>query len=267
MDWKIIGISAEGANYISHSDWNDYVLGVNANPTIYVSSFVVNSHITGDPQTKLASFSQDVTPILKSAGSPDEPIFVINQVFDVAGNTAFRGGILAEGDFAAGATTTLRVDVKDAIVQEGLVLAAGDDTGAHGDDLVTNEVRPSLTFSTDEEILSARLVQISHLASGVPNTTPFAAYDLTITETLADDGFTYDAALVLSNVLLTHGLWALEVTDVAGNASVADSSALQWWGLQHKRRYCAYHRWDFVVDTMAPTRPFQLRPSKGKADT
>ena len=93
MDWKIISVSSGVANYISHSDWNDYALGVNTDPEIYVSSFVVNAHTTGDPQTRLISFSQDVTPILKASGSPDEPIFIINQVFDLAGNTGFRGHI------------------------------------------------------------------------------------------------------------------------------------------------------------------------------
>ena len=91
------------------------------------------------------------------------------------------------------------MDVKDAIVQEGLVLAELDDTGASTTDLVTKELRPEFTFTTDEEITSARLVQVSHLASGVPETTPLAAYDLTITETEADDGFTYDACSDIGN--------------------------------------------------------------------
>ena len=220
IDWKIIGVSAEGANYIRHSDWNDYALGINTNPEVYVSSFVMNAHISGDPQTRLASFSQDVTPILKTAGSPDEPIFIINQVFDLAGNTGFRGGILQEGDLTADVVSTLRVDVKDAIVQEGLVLSDGDDTGKFTDDLVTNETSPSLTFSTDEEIVSARLVQISHLNSSVADGTTLGAYDLTISETDADDGFTYDANLARATSILAHGLWAVEVTDVAGNVSL-----------------------------------------------
>ena len=70
IDWKIIGVSAEGANYIRHSDWNDYALGINTNPEVFVSSFVMNAHISGDPQTRLDSFSQDVTPILKTAAVP-----------------------------------------------------------------------------------------------------------------------------------------------------------------------------------------------------
>ena len=97
------------------------------------------------------------------------------------------------------------MDVKDAIVQEGLALAL-DDTGASATDLVTKELRPEFTFATDEEITSARLVQVSHLASGVSETTPLAAYDLTITETEADDGFTYNAALTLATDQLKHGL-------------------------------------------------------------
>ena len=118
------------------------------------------------------------------------------------------------------------MDVKNAIVQDGLALSAGDDTGASAIDLVTNILRPEFTFTTDEEITSARLVQVSHLASGVQGKTPLAAYDLTITETEADDGFTYDAALTLATDQLSHGLWAIETTDVAGNIGVSDTSGL-----------------------------------------
>ena len=106
--------------------------------------------------------------------------------------------VLVEGDLDGGAFASLSMDVKDAIVQDGLALSAGDDTGASAIDLVTNILRPEFTFTTDEEITSARLVQVSHLASGVQGKTPLAAYDLTITETEADDGFTYDAALTLA---------------------------------------------------------------------
>ena len=91
---------------------------------------------------------------------------------------------------------------------------------------MTNETSPSLTFSTDEEIVSARLVQISHLNSDVAEGTALGAYDLTISETDADDGFTYDANLASATATLTHGLWAVEVTDVAGNVSLPANELL-----------------------------------------
>ena len=91
VGWETNGVSgfasALMAEYISHSDWNDYALGITAKADldVYLSSFVVNTHIQGDPLTKLNTFTQDISPILKAAGSPDEPIFIINQVFDLAG--------------------------------------------------------------------------------------------------------------------------------------------------------------------------------------
>ena len=190
--------SALKAEYISHSDWNDYALGVTAkaNLDVYLSSYIVNTHKEGDPLTKLNTFTQDISPILKAAGSSDEPIFIVNQIFDLAGNTGFRDGILVEGDLDGSAFASLSMDVKDAIVQDGLALSAGDDTGASAIDLVTNILRPSSPLLLMRK-LRLRACTGFHLASGIQGKTPLAAYDLTITETEADDGFTYDAALLL----------------------------------------------------------------------
>ena len=228
-DWKIVGVTEDGlGQYIEHKDWDTWSKNPDLRTEIssYLSEFVVNVHIDGDPQTRIETFTQNITPILQPDGSDDESIYIINQVFDIAGNTSFRSDILSSGGLDKNPENELRVDVRDATIEEGLVLGSGDDTGSSSEDLVTNDLKPEMTFSTDEEIISARLIQISHLDANVANGTALAAYDLSLSETIEEDGFTYVASLAGANVNLGHGLWAIEVTDLAGNASIADTSPL-----------------------------------------
>ena len=255
IDWKFIGISSGKAQYIAAQDYNDYILEgdtVNlSNYKIYLSDFVVNSHSEGEYITKLEEVTQDISVILKSAGSPNEPIFIINQVYDLAGNTEFRDGILNASDPATTLTQKLVVDVKPATVQEGLQIGGLGDTGVANNDLVTNLLTPSITFSVDEEIISARLVRISDLKT-YPMPSELVQYDLRISETLADDGFTYDATLG-PNVTLAHGIWGLEVTDVAGNKNLADASPLLSSGVyETNTNLVSATNGLLIIDTDAP---------------
>ena len=86
--------SALKAEYISHSDWNDYALGVTAkaNLDVYLSSYIVNTHKEGDPLTKLNTFTQDISESLKPLEARMNLYSSLTRFFDLAGNTGFRDG-------------------------------------------------------------------------------------------------------------------------------------------------------------------------------
>lgn len=226
-DWKFIGLVEDQggsvAEYVHKSDWSKYLEG-DASVKTFGSQYLVRTHNEGELTTHIDSFTQDITPLLSPDGSDDAPIFILNQVFDVAGNMSFASDILSSASTDGPLLGELRVDVKKPSVGEGLTLNQGDDTGSEPGDLVTNETRPGMTFIADEAISSARIVLVSNLDPAV--STPEVAYELAINQNSAGDGFEYSATLANASVELGHGLWALELTDLAGNVGVADASAL-----------------------------------------
>ena len=121
---------------------------------------------------------------------------------------------------------------------EGIEISDASDSGLKGD-LVTSSQRPEITFVTDEKIRidgaitledglsNPRLVNLSTLTPNAPS----LAYDLVVLNSeeisLTGGGVNYKYTAVLEeNITLSHGVWGVEVTDLAGNVSVSDGSAV-----------------------------------------
>ena len=60
----------------------------------------------------IENFVVDIRPLLQADGEEDQEIFFINQVFDVAKNTAFQLGLANSSDVTQGGKTSLTLDVK-----------------------------------------------------------------------------------------------------------------------------------------------------------
>ena len=179
----------------------------------------------------------DLSSILPPDGSSDTELIVINELQDDSKNIDFRFDILPT-DIPLGSEPiqTLTLDVKPASILDGINLSDASDTGVKGD-LVTSEQRPEITFITDEEIRidtslelgdglsNPRLVHLSTLSSDAPT----LKYNLIVTasEELALEGggtnYKYTAVLQ-DDATLVHGLWGVEVTDLAGNVTVSDAT-------------------------------------------
>ena len=180
----------------------------------------------------------DISTIIPSAGSADEQLFVIHELRDQAGNVSFRSDFLPSQDPNSQVFDVLRLDVKPATVLEGIEISDASDSGLKGD-LVTSSQRPEITFVTDEKIRidgsitledglsNPRLVNLSTLTPNAPS----LAYDLVVLNSeeisLTGGGVNYKYTAVLEeNITLSHGVWGVEVTDLAGNVSVSDGSAV-----------------------------------------
>ena len=86
-------------------------------------------------------------------------IFLLTRVEDGAGNTSYS---MALSDHAASPQNQpLVVDLTDAVIGTDMSLAADTDTAGTADDLIINTGAPgTITFSADEAIASARVVQL-----------------------------------------------------------------------------------------------------------
>lgn len=180
----------------------------------------------------------DLSTILPPSGSSDETLYIIHEIQDKAGNVSFRGDLLSKTGLDEPVLETLRLDVTAAQLLESMKISAESDTGLKGD-LVTSVQKPEITFFTDEEIRTdanvvlddgistPRLVQLSTLASEAAT----LKYELVVTAseevTLEEGGKAYKYTAVLGeNTNLSHGLWGVEVTDLAGNVTTADASGI-----------------------------------------
>ena len=256
LDWKLIGFSDGVSQYVSHSDYDTFIRGSEEERSavdVYTSNFVMDTHISGDVGTKISSVSQNISAILHEEGAEDKPLFILNQVFDLAGNTSFRSDILGQATLNDDATGVLRVDVKDPLIEE-FSISIGDDSGEFSNDLVTNVVTPQFIFRADEEISSARIIQISRLSDVDNAEIPLEAYELEITPLESEElGYNYSASLSLQNTELSHGLWGLELTDIAGNTLLADASSLNIDGTYNTNVDFAGELMGLmVVDTLVP---------------
>lgn len=225
-NWKYINTQDGKAEYIAASDYNKFVRNPDYDPTIYVSNFVVNTHVRDQDLTSLDNLTQDISAMMPAENSPDQPLFILNKVVDRAGNVSFRDAILQHGFLDLETSSNLRIDVTKPTITEFALLSEYD-TGVSSDDLVTSSTRVEFEFSANEEIASARLLQVSQLSDVTGNFSSPASYDLQITKISGGDGLSYAASIAATSVELNHGLWSLEITDMAGNSKLADASSLQ----------------------------------------
>ncbi|MCH1581133.1 MAG: hypothetical protein L7S55_10560, partial [Luminiphilus sp.] len=168
-------------------------------------------------------------------------IFLVTRVEDGAGNTSYS---MALSDYAGTSQAQpLVVDLTDAVIAADMSLEADTDAAGTADDLIISTGDPGvITFGADEAIASARVVQLmpfevagsSDGNDGVLNTEPAESagmgseplsYELT-TPAATANSYEYTASLeALSDgttPVLSDGIWGLELTDLAGNVTVAD---------------------------------------------
>jgi len=233
-------VTVDGLTWVSNSEDGEtgYYVEIEQLPSLSDETpryshdlpLVINTY---DPQVisaSLTSLDQILLPLKPDA---DARLFAINKISDKAGNVAFTSG------FVSGETgsDTLKLDVTDASIIAPIDLLS--DTGVAGD-RVTNDIKPKLSFVVDEEIQAARLVHLDPLASSAELV---QRVDLTITETSA---LAYSAE---ASSDLAHGLWGVEVQDLAGNWSEVGGSAADYWP---NIDISAEIEPVFIVDTIAP---------------
>jgi hypothetical protein len=110
-DWKYIRTLDGKAEYIAATDYNKFVSQSEYTPTIYVSNFVVNTHVDGQYLTSLSEISQDISAMLPAENSPDQPLYVFNQVTDLSGNTSYSTDLLPDDNLEASVQHSLNLDV------------------------------------------------------------------------------------------------------------------------------------------------------------
>ena len=110
-DWKYIATADGKAEYILASEYNKFVTIDGYSTSIYTSNMVVNTHVEGQYLTSLSEVTQDITAMLPAENSPDQPLYIFNQVKDLAGNIAFSSDVLPKSDLEAAVSQSILIDV------------------------------------------------------------------------------------------------------------------------------------------------------------